>query len=455
MTKGLKYVYISLCVLLATNVATAQESLIYNHFYLNPYLYNPSFLASKGYSELSLNYRAQLPSIDGSPTTATLNLQVPFNFRSAIGLSAVSDQIGAFQTTIGLVSFRHQIFFGQRLDLNHKLSFGLSFGVVNNRIDPAKIDNPDPALVNSNTTYFSSQFGVNYQFKNLKIGFAIPQLFEATPSSPENFSNAKINKLRNTISTLSYNFSLGPKFSFEPYAIYRTIDGLPDQYEAAAILRMNELVWGGASYRQDYGASVLVGFSLKNHIQFGYAYEFGRSQTKSVFGNTHEIQLSIKLGKEKMRPERPVSQVVEPVAVVAVEEKKVEPEPAKAEPEVKEEVIAPVVVVEAVKKPVEEVSSVVEPAHNDMEIKNEDTPHLKPGHYVVVGVFSSEENANKLIQIVNRAGYSASSNQYITPNLDFVYTQRFDSLNDAKKTLNALRKKKCFSFPDAWILNVD
>lgn len=455
MTKGFKHAYISLCFLLAANVATAQESLIYSNFYLNPYLYNPAFLALDSYSEFSLNYRAQLPSIEGSASTATLNFQVPFNFRSAIGVSAVSDQIGAYQTTIGLVSFRHQIFFGQRLDLTNKLSFGLSFGAVNNRVDASKIDNPDPALSNSNTTNFSSQFGISYQYRRLKIGFSIPQLFESASGSPDDFSNTKINKLGNTISTLSYNFSLGPKFSFEPYAIYRTIDELPDQYEVTGIFRMNDVVWGGGSYRQEYGPSVLVGFSLKNNIQFGYAYEFGGSQTQSLFGNTHEIQLSIKLGKEKMRPERPVSQVVEPVAVVAVEEKKVEPEPAKAEPEVKEEVIAPVVVVEAVKKPVEEVSSVVEPAHNDMEIKNEDTPHLKPGHYVVVGVFSSEENANKLIQIVNRAGYSASSNQYIKPNLYFVYTQRFDSLNDAKKTRNALRKKKGFSFPDAWILNVD
>jgi type IX secretion system PorP/SprF family membrane protein len=463
MTKRLKLLYCFLCILLGTTVVNAQENLVYNHFYLNPYLYNPAFLASKSYAEVSLNYRAQLPNIQGSANTGTLNLQVPFNFRSAVGVSVVSDQIGAFQTMIGLLSFRHQIFFGQRLDVNHKLSFGLSFGAVKNKIDPSKIDNPDPALANSNTNYFSGQFGLSYQYQRLKIGFAIPQLFEATPSSPEDFSNTKIDKLRNTISTLSYDFALGSKFSFEPFAIYRTTDGLPDQYELMGILKMDDVVWGGGSYRQDYGASVLVGFSLKNNIQLGYAYEFGRSATKSLFGNTHEIQLSIKLGKQKARPERPAPVAEEPVVEEPVAEKPATEKPVVVEPE-PQQVIEPVIIVAEPINPTSEPvvkEEVVEPANDpepigiDHVVAGKDSPNLKPGHYVVVGVFSSTENAQKLVQIVNRAGYSASSDQYVRPNLYFVYTERLDSLGDAKKLRNTLRKQKGFSFPDAWILSID
>jgi type IX secretion system PorP/SprF family membrane protein len=462
MNKGLRVIKIFLCVLFFTSVASAQENLIYNHFYLNPYLYNPAFLASKNYAEASLNYRAQLPSIKGGVSTGTLNLQVPFNFRSAVGLSVVSDQIGAFQTMIGLVSFRHQVFFGKRMDVNNKLSFGLSFGVVKNKIDPSKIDNPDPALANSNTNYFSGQFGLSYQYQRLKIGFAIPQLFEATPSSPDDFSNTKIDKLRNTISTLSYDFALGSKFSFEPFAIYRTTDGAPDQYEFMGLLKMNDVVWGGGSYRQDYGASVLVGFSLKNNIQLGYAYEFGRAATKSLFGNTHEIQLSIKLGKQKARPERAAPVVEEPVVEEPVEEKPAVEKPVVVEPE-PQKIIEPIIEAEPikpatqpqVKEEVIEPAKLPEPIGIDNVVAGKDSPNLKPGHYIVLGVFSSNENAQKLIQIVNRAGYSASSDQYVKPNLYFVYTERLDSLNDAKKLRNALRKKKGFSFPDAWILSID
>lgn len=64
----------------------AQQNVVYSHYYLNPFLYNPSFAASNGYSELYLNYRNQWSGLEGAPTTGTISLQLPLNPKVGLGL---------------------------------------------------------------------------------------------------------------------------------------------------------------------------------------------------------------------------------------------------------------------------------------------------------------------------------------------------------------------------------
>src|SRR6478609_9644485 len=114
-----------LCV---STFVSAQQTLVYNHYFLNPFLYNPSYIAPSGYSEVYLNYRKQWSGIKGAPTTGTFNLQIPLSYKAGFGVTAYQDKAGALVTTSGLLSFSYQIFFGQKVSMTNKLGFGISIG---------------------------------------------------------------------------------------------------------------------------------------------------------------------------------------------------------------------------------------------------------------------------------------------------------------------------------------
>src|SRR6187431_1205155 len=77
----------------------AQQNLVYNHFFLNPSLYNPSYFGANRYTEVFLNYRKQWSGVNGAPSTATLNFHLPFNHKTAMGITAYQDEAGVLVTT--------------------------------------------------------------------------------------------------------------------------------------------------------------------------------------------------------------------------------------------------------------------------------------------------------------------------------------------------------------------
>jgi type IX secretion system PorP/SprF family membrane protein len=244
-----------------------------------------------------LNYRKQWLGIEGAPTTGTLNLHLPLNYKAGLGVTAYQDEAGLLKTTTGLLSFSYQVYLGQTVNDVHKIAFGLSAGLTNSRINMAEADDMnDPALGN-NTSSLDGQFGLHYQFKNLKLAFAIPRLFQTHTVSEEAFNQPGFEQFQNTLSSVSYDFKFN-RISFEPIVTYRTFQNLDAQYEALGVLKIDELGWLGGSYRQDYGAAAFFGLSIKNKIKVGYAYEFATKQTDKFGNGSHEVQLILRVGKK-------------------------------------------------------------------------------------------------------------------------------------------------------------
>jgi type IX secretion system PorP/SprF family membrane protein len=449
----LKATFISLLFLLSGNSVFAQQNLVYNHYFMNPYLYNPSYIAPGGYTELFMNYRKQWAQFDGAPTTATLNLQMPINYRMGFGVNLYNDRAGILQTNSGMVSFAYQVYLGKSTQDLHRLGFGMAVGATMNRIDINKADDPnDPALVNDNTTSVDGQFGINYQFNNLKIGFALPRLFLSSIVSENGFDKPNLDQFNYTISTVSYNFELSSRIALEPFFLYRTSDVVGGQYEVLGVLKIDNLLWGGAGYRQDYGALAFLGFDIKEKLRVGYAYEFAPSQVTGFGNGTHEIQIALRVGK-KNRGQRPVAAVEEEPATQIVAEQPVEK--PKEEPKAAEVVIIEPVVAE--EKPV-----VVQP---EME-KEPEVPEkekivtlngrgLKPGHYVVVGAFRSNQNALAYMNNLKKEGYPATVS--FSPNKEYYYVHmgNLGTLDEAATLRDTYRKENKFTLKETWILSVD
>ncbi|KXK31409.1 MAG: membrane protein [Bacteroidetes bacterium OLB12] len=125
MMRFYKAIYLITICIAASFSLKAQQNLVYNHYFLNPYLYNPSYIAASGYSELLMNYRKQWAQFNGAPTTATLNLQLPLNHKMGLGLNLYNDQAGVLQTNSAMASFAYQVYLGKVLQ--NYIALGLDF----------------------------------------------------------------------------------------------------------------------------------------------------------------------------------------------------------------------------------------------------------------------------------------------------------------------------------------
>jgi type IX secretion system PorP/SprF family membrane protein len=471
-----KFLPLLTVVLLCSVGAFAQQNLFYNHYFINPSLYNPSFIAPEGYSTLYLNYRKQWIGIKGAPTTGTLNLHLPLNHKAGIALTAYQDEAGLLTTSSGLISFAYSVYFGKRVTDLNKLSFGIAAGVTNSRIksDP-DTDLNDPVLGN-NTSAIDGQVGINYQFNRLRIAVSIPRIFDPYTASEKSFNTGGITQLDNTISSISYNFPISGRLSFEPWFTYRTFNNLAPQFEALGSFKIDKLLWFGGSYRQDYGAAAFFGLSIKDKLKVGYAYEFATDQTDQLGNGSHEAQVVLRIGKKQFsRPQ--ISETTSPEEAVAQanalkEELKAQPaeEPVdeipsdNAQPADNTQPTEPVVTTPtpaiheevAVTKPTAERDSTRDDREQPKQaVTTLEGKGLLPGHYVVVGAFASAVNAKNYAATLKRSGYPASVAFHPDRGYYIVHMTNAPTLEEAKVLRDKYRQMSRYSFRDTWILSIE
>lgn len=283
----------------------AQERITNNHFFLNPYVYNPAYAGNDGRANVSLNHRQQWRGIEGAPVTSMVTFDMPLHNQLNFGLKIINDSKSILRSTTAFLTLGYTNKFNK--DGLHNISFGLSAGALKQSIKTDEsIDFNDPQIIGlfNNKTHFLSEFGVHYKNYNLNVGISLPVLLNPGYSS----GDIGFSPLNEILFLGSYGLHLsGKDLIFEPHLLYRIRQNLPAQYEASGILHLYKVVWIGGAYRQNYGASALAGLNVGQNVKIGYAYEFAVAQSNTFAGGSHEFQLLLGLGDrdKKARPKNP------------------------------------------------------------------------------------------------------------------------------------------------------
>ena len=282
--------------------AHGQQTPIYSQFFQNPYVYNPAYAGYQDRAVAFLSYRKQWIGIEGAPETSTLSFHTPAKRNIALGGMVYYDQRSLLKSTTISMSFTYKAY----ITNEQFVSFGLSGGISMNNIQLDNINDPailsDPALFDlvENNTSPNASFGLRYHIQGFDFGFSLPSLFKREVVGVEQFSTVELDPLKNYTIMASRKFSLGNgTVAIEPHMLYRVTETLPNQWEALAVLHLRDLVWIGGSYRQEYGATALMGMNIKDFLSVGYAYEFANTLVDGIPDGTHEIQLKLNLGKPK------------------------------------------------------------------------------------------------------------------------------------------------------------
>ena len=492
--------YLVFLLMFCAGVLKAQDQTNFTQFYLNPYLLNPSYVGIDGQSAVSLVYKRQWMDIEGGPAIANFAFQTPLSARAAFGISVTNDVRGLLNNSSALITFGYNVPLAPRSFIR----FGLSGGGAWNMVDTEPLDPNDDALYNivNNSAAILGNAGISFHFNTFQIGASMPAMFSPSYLSRDAFTVTEMKPFQSLIFNASNRFYFGnDRHIFEPHVLYRMNANLPPQLEAAGILHLNHTVWLGGSYKQDFGISAFGGLKLNHKIALGAAYSLQNTGANELNSPSFEVNVSLLLGKrrdkaplysfvnsEKEKEKKPKKTA----AQLAAEKRQAEEQRKRAEEERRrqeeEEAKARVEALarqareaEEAKRTEEAVENIQrdpeEPAINQGQAVEPVTPpapqrpatpvsegrhetfargthqhELASGHYVIAGVFSSEENAARYARGLAQLGY-AGSYGYLSPKeLWYVYIYQSHDVDQARTERDEVRQLRMFR--DAWLLTV-
>jgi len=436
-------------------------------FFVNPYEINPSYAGLEGRPVFNLSYRKQWVGIDGAPVTTRFTFDMPINYGVSVGAEIYNDKRSILSTNSATFTIGYAVQFSQK----EILRFGLSGGVGHRNIDLTKVDNPsDPALAGAleKNVYLDGNFGLSFQSGYFLFGVALPNFFEPNLNNVSSFENGGFAPFNEILFDASYRFyfALDDMF-FEPHLVYRYNQVMPSQFEAAGIFYLRNVLWFGGSYRQDYGVSGIVGFTINKQFLIGYSYGVGSNKLPGIGASTHEINLRIALGQRKQRSSRSPEFFVSYVdterfyADERIRQKKTSdmithvnpPKPILVEVVVDENDIQssehddPRLVLAKSRK----VDNVTTIRSETVNIGNNPF-ELPQGNYIIIGEYQNESEARSSTDRLGNEGYRAEYGYVSRKRLWMVYIYRSDSRIGFRKKVLDTRNNP--DFKDAWILSV-
>lgn len=305
--------------LIATQIGRAQEGLpIYSDYLTdNYYLIHPSMAGVANCAKIRLTARAQWFGQDEAPNLQTLSVNSRIgDSPSAVGGIIYNDKNGFHSQSGAYLTYAHHLMFSRNeIDLN-MLSFGLSAGFIQYRLDQTEFfeDGPDPIVLEQQLS--ASNFNLDFGFSYHLINFYA----HATVKNVLNNEGINVNEQGLTFDNLrTYLFSAGntfskfnSDFSFEPSVlfIYReaTEEALFDVNMKVYKNMDFGMLWGGLSYRRSLdGAEFVQGsgnvssqklqyftpFVGVDYNNFVFAYTYSYQANSVVFNNGgfHQITL--------------------------------------------------------------------------------------------------------------------------------------------------------------------
>ena len=320
---------------MGTCVAMSQEGLpIYTDYLTdNYYLIHPSMAGVANCSKIRLTGRQQWFGQDDAPKLLTLSLNGRIgDSQSAIGGVLYTDKNGYHSQTGAYATYAHHLMFSRsELDLN-MLSFGLSAGLIQYKLDETTFlnDSPidDPAIdgIVQSRTNFNIDFGFSYHYLDFYAHGTIKNVLKNkgvnTDIGPAN-GVAQVDNLRRYLLSVGYVFNkFGSEWSYEPSIMLQYRDATKEAAIDVNAKVYKEMdfgkIWGGLSYRNSFdGAEYLTDTgSIKsqklqqitpivgvnyNKLMFAYNYTYQTNSLVFTNGGYHQFTLGYNFNCKRKR----------------------------------------------------------------------------------------------------------------------------------------------------------
>ncbi len=310
----------------------AQEGLpIYSDYLTdNYYLIHPSMAGVANCNKVRLTGRQQWFGQENAPSLQTLSINGRIgDSQSGIGAIVFNDQNGYHSQTGAYLTYAHHLMFSRNtIDLN-MLSFGLSAGMIQYKLDETAFVEFDPIIagIEQSATDFNVDFGFSYHFINFYAHATIKNLLK-NEGVNINEQGVSYDNLTTYLFSVGNVFSkFGSDWSFEPSVLFAYKDATQESFIDANFKAYRDFEFGsvfaGISYRRSFdGAEYIDGNSISsqklqyftpllgieyNNFMFAYTYSYQANSVVLDNGGYHQLTLGFNFGcrKEKYDCECP------------------------------------------------------------------------------------------------------------------------------------------------------
>ena len=310
----------------------AQEGLpIYSDYLTdNYYLIHPSMAGVANCNKARLTVRQQWMGQENAPSLQTFSMNGRVgDSKSAIGAIFYNDQNGYHSQTGAYLTYAHHLMFSRNtIDLN-MLSFGLSAGMIQYKLDETAFIEFDPIIagIEQSATEFNVDFGFSYHFINFYAHATIKNLLK-NEGVNINAQGVAFNNLTNYLLSTGNVFSkFGSDWSYEPSILFSYKGATKESFMDLNFKAYRKFDFGslyaGISYRRSFdGAEFTNGNSISNqklqyftplvgveynNFVFAYTYSYQSNSIVLDNGGYHQLTLGLNFGcrKEKYDCECP------------------------------------------------------------------------------------------------------------------------------------------------------
>jgi len=322
----LKYFWFLVLILFLNSSAVNSQEIIptYSDYLTdNLYLIHPSMAGASNYDKIRLTARQQWFDVEDPPNLQTLTYNSRINDKIGVGGIMFRDENGNFSKLGAYATFAYHLMFSRStIDLN-QLSFGISAGFVQHRLDTGNFTRFDPLLGENDSDIFGNMdFGISYYVRDFYFHFAAKNLLSV--SRELFYSDAVPSNMRKYLFSVGYVFSLNQNdpWSFEPSLLFQAREATSEMALDANAKAYYELengnLWGGLSYRSSFdgaeftenGTEVqnqelqyitpFIGLDYKKFV-FGYTYSYQLNSIVLSNGGFHQITLGYNFGESRER----------------------------------------------------------------------------------------------------------------------------------------------------------
>ena len=307
----------------------SQEGLpIYSDYLTdNYYLLHPSMAGVANCNKVRLTSRKQWLDQSESPNLQTLSYNGRIgDSKSGVGAIVFKDQNGYHSQTGAYLTYAHHLLFSRnRVDLN-MLSFGLSAGMIQYKLDQSSFlfDGFDPLVsgITQSSTDFNLDFGFSYHYLDFYAHGTFKNFLKNDGVNSNELGIYSYDNSRTYLLSIGNVFNgYGSDWSYEPSILYAYKESTKESFIDVNFKVYKETdfgkVWGGFSYRRSFeGAEYLVNDQVKSqnlqyitplvgvdYENFVLAYTYSYQSNSIVFdnGGYHQITLGINLGCRKQK----------------------------------------------------------------------------------------------------------------------------------------------------------
>jgi len=292
MIKLQKYIIV-LVFLLGFQVVYAQQLPTSTQYLFNPYALTPTLAGYTGYSEVFLNYRNNWTGINGSPRTFSANgFGNIYQDKMWLGGEIMTDKTDILSVFKANLSYTYKL----KVENDQYLFFGVwttFYQASVNTGGAIGVDPNDPLLQNGNklnSSAFNAGFGINYNWRNLNIGFSIPSLFGLNADYVANTSfNYQVQ--RQYQFHISYLHEFNDRWQLQAINVFQKTGTEPIDVEFSLMVIYLKQFWTGMLYRNGGALALNIGGHIYKGFVFNYSYEIGLSGINNGSGGAHEITI--------------------------------------------------------------------------------------------------------------------------------------------------------------------